>query len=85
MSHYYQAQADDDANNHGIAVGRLQLAERLGKEANRITNSFPSSIPPGSNLSSDSTAILNTITLREGHLTSVQEKLQELSKDNDYI
>lgn len=83
LSHYYQAQADDDANNHGIAVGRLQLAERLGKEANRITNSFPSSIPPGSNLSSDSTAILDDMTKR--HLTSVQEKLGELSKDNDYI
>lgn len=83
LSQYYQAQADDDANNHGIAVGRLQVAERLAKESNRLSNSFPTSIPPSSNLSSDCSSVLLDITKR--HLTSVQEKLQELSKDNDYI
>ncbi|SPO06002.1 related to protein BRO1, required for normal response to nutrient limitation [Cephalotrichum gorgonifer] len=83
LAQHYQAQADDDANNHGVAVGRLQVAERLGKEANRLANSFPNSIPPSSNLTSDSSAILADITKR--HLTSVQEKLAELAKDNDYI
>ncbi|KAK3688437.1 BRO1-like domain-containing protein [Podospora appendiculata] len=83
MAQYYQALADDDANSHGMAVARLQVAEASAKEANRIANNFPSSIPPSSNLSADTGFLLADFTKR--HLAAVQEKLQELSKDNDYI
>jgi len=83
MAQYFQALADDDANNHGIAVGRLQLAESLIKEAHRLSNNFPSTVPPSSNLGADSGSILAEITKR--HLSAVSEKLKELAKDNDFI
>ncbi|KAK4450037.1 vacuolar protein-sorting protein bro-1 [Podospora aff. communis PSN243] len=83
MAQYYQALADDDANSHGMAIARLQVAEASAREANRIANNFPSSIPPSSNLTADCAPVLAEITKR--HYTAVQEKLVELMKDNDYI
>jgi len=83
MAQYYQALADDDANSHGMAIARLQVAEGLAREANRIANNFPSSIPPSSNLPADCAPVLAEITKR--HYAAVQEKLAELVKDNDYI
>lgn len=83
MAHYYQALADDDANAHGAAVGRLQAAENLAKEANKGASSFPGFVPPSSNLQADCGSLLAEHTKR--HLSTVQEKLKELAKDNDYI
>lgn len=83
MAQYYQALADDDANAHGVAVGRLQAAETLAKEANKGASSFPGFVPPSSNLQADCGSLLAEHTKR--HLSTVQEKLKELAKDNDYI
>src|SRR6266699_1352530 len=83
MAQYYQALADDDANSYGLAVARLQAAENLAREANKTASSFPSSIPGGANLAADTGGILVELTKR--HLSSVQEKLKEAAKDNDYI
>jgi len=83
MAQFYQALADDDANSHGMAIARLQVAEASAREANRIATNFPSSIPPSSNLTADCAPVLAEITKR--HYTAVQEKLSELVKDNDYI
>ncbi|KAE8450562.1 bck1-like resistance to osmotic shock [Mollisiaceae sp. DMI_Dod_QoI] len=83
LAQYYQAMADDDANSHGIAVSRLQVAETAAKEANKIANSFPGNVPANSNLNSETGSTLAEITKR--HLAIVQEKLSELIKDNDYI
>lgn len=83
MAQFYQALADDDANAHGTAVGRLQAAESLAKEANKLASSFPNFVPPSSNLQADCGSVLAEHTKR--HLSTVQEKLKEFSKDNDYI
>ncbi|KKY36895.1 putative vacuolar protein-sorting protein bro1 [Diaporthe ampelina] len=83
MAQYFQALADDDANAHGVAVGRLQAAETLAKEANKGASSFPGFVPPSSNLQADCGSLLAEYTKR--HLSTVQEKLKELAKDNDYI
>lgn len=83
MAQFYQALADDDANSHGMAIARLQVADSLAKEANKIANNFPGSIPPSSNLPADCAYTLADITKR--HLSAVQDKLRELIKDNDYI
>ncbi|EAQ87946.1 hypothetical protein CHGG_04565 [Chaetomium globosum CBS 148.51] len=80
---YYQALADDDANSHGMAVARLQVAESHAREANKIATNFPSSVPPSSNLTADCGATLAEGTKR--HLATVQQKLKELTKDNDFI
>jgi hypothetical protein len=83
LAQYYQALADDDANSHGIAISRLQVAEAAGKDANKIANSFPGNVPANSNLTAETGPTLVEITKR--HLSNVQEKLSELIKDNDYI
>ncbi|KAI9692930.1 MAG: bck1-like resistance to osmotic shock [Bathelium mastoideum] len=83
VAQYYQALADDDANAHGAAISRLQVAETHAREANRMANSFPSSVPSNSNLTSDTGPILSDLTKR--HLANIQEKLAELIKDNDFI
>jgi hypothetical protein len=83
LAQYYQALADDDANSHGIAISRLQVAETAIKEANKMASSFPGNVPANSNLTSESGTSLGEITKR--HLANVQEKLVELVKDNDYI
>lgn len=83
VAQYYQALADDDANSHGIAICRLQVAEASAKDANRTANSFPSNAPSNSNLTSETGPALAEMTKK--HLTNVQEKLAEYSKDNDFI
>ncbi|KAG9248461.1 BRO1-like domain-containing protein [Calycina marina] len=83
VAQYYQALADDDANSHGTAIARLQVAEISAKDANKLASSFPGTIPANSNLTAETGATLTEITKR--HLTSVQDKLSELIKDNDYI
>ncbi|KAI2782468.1 vacuolar protein-sorting protein BRO1 [Daldinia loculata] len=82
-SQYYQALADEDANSYGVAVARLTAAEIQAKEASRMANNFPNTMPPSSNLSADTGILLTEITKR--NLTTIQEKLKELIKDNDYI
>ena len=83
LAQYYQALADNDANNHGQAIARLQVAEAQAREANRVSNSFPATVPVNSNLTSETGVILSDITRR--HLAVVQEKVAEFSKDNDFI
>ncbi|KAK4126060.1 BRO1-domain-containing protein [Parathielavia appendiculata] len=83
IAQYYQALADDDANSHGMAVARLKVAESHAREANKIASNFPSTVPPSSNLTADCGIILADITKR--HLVVVQQKLKELTKDNDFI
>jgi hypothetical protein len=83
LAQYYQALADDDANTHGVAICRLQVAETHAKDANRAAHSFPNNAPANSNLTSETGGILAEMTKK--HLANVQEKLAEFSKDNDFI
>ena len=83
IAQYYQALADDDANSHGTAIARLQIAETEGKDAVRIAVSFPSTVTTASNLTSDTGSSLLEMTKK--HLANVQEKLAVCNKDNDFI
>ena len=83
VAQFYQALADDDANSHGTAIARLQIAETEGRDAVRIASAFPSAVSPTSNLSSETGSSLSEATKR--HLTNVQEKLASFNKDNDFI
>ena len=82
-AHLYQALADDEAGEHGIAVARLQVAEGLAKEADRMSKNLPTSVPSSSNLSAETGALLQDLSKRQ--LAAVQEKLREASKDNDFV
>lgn len=83
LAHYYQAMADADANSHGAAIARLQIAETQAKDASRVAAAFPSSVPPSSNLSYETGSNLGELIKR--HLSNVQEKLVSFIKDNDFI
>ncbi|KAF2002266.1 vacuolar protein-sorting protein-like protein bro1 [Amniculicola lignicola CBS 123094] len=83
LAQYYQALADNDANSHGIAICRLQLAETHAKDANRGAIAFPSSVPTNSNLAADAGPIMADMTKR--HVANIQERLAEFMKDNDFI
>ncbi|KAL8917403.1 MAG: hypothetical protein Q9208_007958 [Pyrenodesmia sp. 3 TL-2023] len=83
LAQYYQALADDDANSHGMAISRLQVAERDGRDAVRIAAAFPSSVTPASNLTSDTASSLSDVTKK--HLVNVQDRLSSFNKDNDFI
>jgi hypothetical protein len=83
LAQYFQALADNDANSHGVSIARLAVAEINAKDANRIANAFPSSVPTNSNLTTETGPILAEMTKK--HVANVQERLAEYSKDNDYI
>ena len=83
IAQYYQALADDDANSHGTAIARLQIAETEGNDAARIAVSFPSTVSTASNLSSETGSSLVEMTKK--HLANVQERLATFNKDNDFI
>jgi hypothetical protein len=83
VAQYYQALTDDETNAHGTALARLQMAERLAKEASKAAYSFPSVPSPASNLTSDAASILMEMTKKI--TTQIQEKLIEFNKDNDFI
>ena len=83
VAQYYQALADDDANSHGTAIARLQIAERECRDAGRIANAFPSSVSTASNLASDTRA--SFVELTSKHAANVYEKLTSFNKDNDFI
>lgn len=83
MSQYFQALADNDANSPGTAIARLKIAETAAKEAQRTAHSFPGTIPPIANLPVDAGTVLADTSKRQ--LATVQDKLREITKDNDYI
>ncbi|KAM4064696.1 BRO1-like domain-containing protein [Hirsutella rhossiliensis] len=80
---YYQALTDSEAKEFGAAISRLQAAESMAKEADRISRSFPSSVPSSSGLSAETGGFLQELSKRQ-HAT-VQEKLREALKDNDFV
>ncbi|KAI1939189.1 bck1-like resistance to osmotic shock [Ophidiomyces ophidiicola] len=80
---YYQAIADDETGIHGISIGRLRLAEKQSTSAVSLAKSFPSSVPSGSNLISETGSMLLEIVRR--HLANVQEKCVSFVRDNDFI
>ncbi|KAF2748863.1 BRO1-domain-containing protein [Sporormia fimetaria CBS 119925] len=83
LAQYYQALADDDANSHGVAIARLQAAETLAKDAHRLANAFPSSLPVNSNLTAEAGPFFSDMTKK--HLSNIQERIIQFTKDNDFI
>jgi hypothetical protein len=64
-------------------VARLTAAEVQAKEASRLASSFPSNVPASSNLSAETGGLLLELTKR--NLSTIQGKLKEFAKDNDYL
>ncbi|OQO05572.1 hypothetical protein B0A48_09342 [Cryoendolithus antarcticus] len=83
LAQYYQAVADYDANNYGQAIARLQAGLTASKEAGRLANAFPGSVPSNSNLQSETGAIL--VDMVKKHTAAIQERITEYTRDNDLI
>ena len=83
VAQYHQAIADYEANKYGEAISRLQAALSASKEATRLANAFPGSVPSNSNLSSETGSILMDMTKKQQ--SSTQELLAEYNRDNDMI
>jgi len=83
IAQYFQAEADYEANSYGQAISRLQAALNASKEAHRVANAFPASVPASSNLTSDTGPILTDMTKKQ--TTAIQERLAEYNRDNDMI
>ncbi|RAK99241.1 BRO1-domain-containing protein [Aspergillus ibericus CBS 121593] len=83
VASYYQALADSETGSHGVAIARLQLAEKHSTAALGWAKSFPSSVSPNANLSSESGT--NLLDIIKYHLANVQAKLTVFKKDNDFI
>ncbi|KAK5080600.1 bck1-like resistance to osmotic shock [Lithohypha guttulata] len=83
VAEYNQALADDEAGQYGIAIARLELADKAAKTAYNGAKTFPSKPQPTSNLGNDTASALQTITKRQTEV--VAEKLTSLTRDNDLI
>ena len=83
LAEYYQALTEDETNFQGSAVARLGLANASSKQAYTFAKTFPAVPTPSSNLGSDTATTLQAITKRQ--METVQEKLTQASKDNDFI
>ena len=83
LAQHYQAVADYEANSYGQAIARLAAAQNASREASRLANAMPGSMPSNSNLTSDTGSILTDMVKK--HLSGIQEKLAEFSRDNDMI
>lgn len=83
VAQYYQAVADYEANNYGQAISRLMAAQTAVKEASRLANAFPGSVPATSNLGSETGSILADMTKKQQE--SIVELLAEYNRDNDMI
>lgn len=83
LASYYQAIADSEANSHGVAISRLQLADKQATTALNWAKSFPSSVQATSNLTPESGSALTELI--KHNQTNVQTKLSSMIKDNDFI
>lgn len=83
VASYFQAIADSESGSHGIAIARLQLADKQSATAISCAKGFPSSPPAASNLTAESGNAL--MDLIKHHHANVQAQLTSMTKDNDYI
>lgn len=83
LANFYQATADEKAAKYGVAIGRLNLAQREVKDAIKYAHSFPSYLPAELKLPSDSAATM--ISTAKGQQQKIADRLAQINKDNDFI
>ncbi|CAI7601763.1 unnamed protein product [Penicillium glandicola] len=83
VASYYQAIADSESGSHGVAIARLQTADKQSATALTWAKTFPSSPPANTNLTAESGPSL--LELVKHNQTNVQALLATMVKDNDFI
>lgn len=83
VASYFQAIADSESGSHGIAIARLQFADKQSATAISCAKGFPSSPPATSNLTAESGSTL--MDQFKHHHANVETQLSSMTKDNDFI
>lgn len=83
VASYYQAIADSEGGLHGVAIARLQQAEKQSITALGWAKSFPSTAHVTSNLTAEAGPAM--AELIKHNQSNVQAKLATIIKDNDFI
>ncbi|KAJ5081903.1 hypothetical protein NUU61_010167 [Penicillium alfredii] len=83
IASYFQAVAEAESGSHGVAIARLQMADKQTIAALGFAKSFPSSAPVTSNLTAEAGS--NLVDLIKHNQSKVQATLATLTKDNDFI
>ncbi|KAJ5437519.1 hypothetical protein N7445_006063 [Penicillium cf. griseofulvum] len=83
VASYYQAIADSESGSHGVAIARLQMADKQSAIAISWAKTFPSSPPANTNLTAESGASL--LDLIKNNQANLQSLLTTMVKDNDFI
>ncbi|GAA5999279.1 Bro1p [Rhodotorula paludigena] len=86
LAQYHRSVADNTAGKYGEALARLQIAEREGKEAYRLAQSFQASFSATSTASSlAADAPVALVELTKTHHALVAEARTKAQKDNDIV
>ncbi|KAJ5123944.1 uncharacterized protein N7515_007769 [Penicillium bovifimosum] len=83
VASYYQAIADSESGSHGVAIARLQMADKQSATALSWAKTFPSSAAATTNLTAESGT--NLLDLIKHNQANVQAILTTMIKDNDFI
>ncbi|KAJ5505014.1 hypothetical protein N7463_007888 [Penicillium fimorum] len=83
VASYYQAVADSESGSHGVAIARLQMADKQSATALSWAKTFPSSPPASTSLTAESGSSL--LDLIKHNQANVQALLNTMVKDNDFI
>ena len=62
VASYYQAVADSESGSHGIAIARLQMADKQSATALSWAKTFPSSPPVDTGLTAESSSIIKQMS-----------------------
>ncbi|OQE34932.1 hypothetical protein PENCOP_c015G00610 [Penicillium coprophilum] len=83
VASYYQAITDSESGSYGVAIARLQMADKQSATALSWAKSFPSSPPTNTSLTAESGS--NLLDLIKHNQANVQALLTTMVKDNDFI
>jgi hypothetical protein len=83
VASYYQAVADSENGSHGVAIARLQMADKQALTALSWAKTFPSTAPATSHMTAESGPAL--LDLIKHNQANVQAQLATMVKDNDFI
>ncbi|CAG8632352.1 8046_t:CDS:2 [Acaulospora morrowiae] len=85
ISQYQKSLACEAEVKYGECVGRLNIAETLAKEANKLSNSFVSAFSPNTTQTLPPDAATSLQDLTKSNFALITEKKNSATRDNDIV
>jgi hypothetical protein len=85
IAQYQKSLACEGNSKYGECVGRLNVAESLAKEANKLSNSFISAFSPTVTPTLPPDAAISLQDLTKSNLALITEKKNSATRDNDLV